>query len=154
MLRRMLPILFALIPATLYADPVASAPPAAMPSCSVRFDNGRTLTAVPLAASDEARSRGLSQREDVSSGMWFAFEQPQLLRFWMRDTWRPLSIGFIDAQGELFQIVDMTPMSLDVHQSSRPGVAALELPQGGFAALGVTPGQRVLLQDCRQVPDN
>jgi len=93
MLRRMLPILFALIPATLYADTVASAPAAAMPSCSVRFDNGRTLTAVPLAASDEARSRGLSQREDVSSGMWFAFEQPQLLRFWMRDTWRPLSIS-------------------------------------------------------------
>ena len=149
MLRRVLPVLFALLPATLYADTPASAPAAAMPSCTVRFDNGRTLTAVPLAASDEARSRGLSRRDDVSSGMWFAFEQPQLLRFWMRDTWRPLSIGFIDAQGELFQIVDMTPMSLDVHQSSRPGVAALELPQGGFAALGVHEGMQVTLHHCQ-----
>jgi len=39
-------------------------------------------------------------------------------------------------------------MTLAVHQSSRPAVAALELPQGGFAALDVVPGQRLALTQC------
>lgn len=131
------------------ACPAQELAPVAMAQCDVLFDNGRRLTAVPLADTDAARARGLSRRADVSSGMWFAFEQPQALRFWMRDTWQPLSIGFIDEQGVLFQIVDMVPMSLAVHQSLRPGVAALELPQGGFAALAVREGMRVQLHACR-----
>lgn len=137
------------VPLALSAQEATREAGSTLPQCDVRFDNGASLTAVPLAASDAARMQGLSRREDVSSGMWFAFEQPQWLRFWMRDTWRPLSIGFIDAQGELFQIVDMQPMSLQIHQSSRPGVAALELPLGGFAALAVREGARVQLLACR-----
>lgn len=145
---RMMLTVFALCPGLLYAQQPAAEPPSSMPRCQVQFDNGRHLVAVPLADTDVSRMQGLSKREDVSAGMWFAFEQAQPLRFWMRDTWRPLSIGFIDAQGELFEIVDMVPMSLEVHQSSRPGVAALELPQGGFAALGVVPGMHVALTQC------
>lgn len=145
---RLLILFLAFCPVLLSAQQPAADPAPPPRYCQVQFDNGRQLAAVPLADSEALRMHGLSKRHDVSSGMWFAFEQPQLLRFWMRDTWQPLSIGFIDEQGEVFQIVNMTPMSLDVHQSSRPGVAALELPQGGFATLGVTPGMRVALTHC------
>lgn len=131
-------------PSLLQAQPLVS--PARY--CEVVAERGQRLLAVPVADSDALRAQGLSRRDDVSSGMWFAFEQPQLLRFWMRDTWQPLSIGFIDEQGVVFQIEDMVPMTLAVHQSSRPAVAALELPQGGFAALDVVPGQRLALTQC------
>lgn len=120
-----------------------------MRQCQVVFDNGRSLSAVPLAETSAQQMRGLSRRHDVRSGMWFAFTQPQPLRFWMRDTWQPLSIGFIDEAGVIFQIADMQPDTLDVHASTRAGVAALELPQGGFAGLGVSVGTRVQLQGCR-----
>ncbi len=130
------------------AQAVEADAPLAMRHCQVVFDNGASLAAVPLAETTEQQMRGLSRRHDVRSGMWFAFAAPQPLRFWMRDTWQPLSIGFIDAAGVLFQIADMQPDTLDVHASSRAGVAALELPRGGFATLGVQPGTRVSLQDC------
>lgn len=146
MLRAMMLMVLVLCPCVLYAQAAPSLP---LPRCQVQFDNGRSLASVPLADNEASRMQGLSRQADVSDGMWFAFEQPQLLRFWMRDTWQPLSIGFIDAQGQVFQIVDMTPMSLDVHQSIRPGVAALELPQGGFAALGVHEGMQVTLHHCQ-----
>lgn len=126
----------------------ADAPPA-MRHCQVVFDNGASLAAVPLAETGEQQMRGLSRRHDVASGMWFAFAAPQPLRFWMRDTWQPLSIGFIDEAGVIFQITDMQPETLDIHASSRAGVAALELPRGGFASLGVQIGSRVSLQHCR-----
>ena len=118
-------------------------------SCRVVFANGAELAAVPLAETPEQQMRGLSRRHDVGSGMWFAFAAPQPLRFWMRDTWQPLSIGFIDEAGVLFQISDMQPDTLDVHASSRVGVAALELPQGKFAALGVQAGSKVALLGCQ-----
>jgi len=143
MLRAIVLVLLAW-PSLLPAQPVVS--PARY--CQVVSERGQRLLAVPVADTDALRAQGLSRRNDVSSGMWFAFEQPQLLRFWMRDTWQPLSIGFIDEQGVVFQIEDMEPMTLAVHQSSRPAVAALELPQGGFAALDVVPGQRLALTQC------
>lgn len=140
--------LLGVLPLLAGAQGVEGNAPPAMRHCQVVFDNGASLAAVPLAETSEQQMRGLSRRHNVRSGMWFAFAQPQPLRFWMRDTWQPLSIGFIDAAGVLFQIADMQPDTLDVHASSRAGVAALELPRGSFAMLGVQPGTRVSLQHC------
>lgn len=117
--------------------------------CEVSFEQGARLYGVPLADTPDLQQQGLSRRDDVSSGMWFDFPQPQWLRFWMHETRQPLSIAFIDADGVLFQIEDMTPLSLQVHAASRPAQAALELPAGDFARLGVVPGQRVWRQNCR-----
>jgi hypothetical protein len=141
--------LLGVLPLLAGAQAVEADAPPAMRHCQVVFDNGASLAAVPLAETSEQQMRGLSRRHDVRSGMWFAFAAPQPLRFWMRDTWQPLSIGFIDEAGVIFQIADMQPETLDVHAASRPGVAALELPQGRFAVLGVQAGSKVVLQGCQ-----
>lgn len=141
--------LLGVLPLLAGAQAVEGDAPPAMRHCQVVFDNGARLAEVPLAETSEQQMRGLSRRHDVGSGMWFAFAQPQPLRFWMRDTWQPLSIGFIDAAGVIFQIADMQPDTLDIHASSRAGVAALELPRGGFTTLGVQIGSRVRLQHCQ-----
>jgi len=48
-----------------------------------------------------------------------------------------VTIGFFDADGAFFQLVDMEPLSEQKHYSSKPARYALELPQGDYARLGI-----------------
>ena len=41
--------------------------------------------------------------------MLFVFEAPQPLAFWMKNTYIPLSIAFVDARGRITNIEDMRP---------------------------------------------
>ena len=76
---------------------------------------------------------------DKNSGMLFIFPNEQRLRFWMRDTFIPLSVAFFDNDKKLMSIVRMTPQllmskqqNLKIYQSERPGLFALEVNQGWF----------------------
>ena len=98
------------------------------------------------ANTDEKRAIGLSGRHTLSDdeGMLFSFDQVEPLSFWMKDTYVPLSIAFIDNTGVITVIKDMNPESLASVTSGGPAQYALEMPLGWFDKHNLLPGQKVL----------
>jgi uncharacterized membrane protein (UPF0127 family) len=91
------------------------------------------------------REVGLMNRFSIRSdeGMLFVFPEPQMLSFWMKNTYIALSIAFIDGEGKIINIEDMAPQTLDLHPSTRPGLYALEMRKGWFKERGITAGTKI-----------
>jgi uncharacterized membrane protein (UPF0127 family) len=102
---------------------------------------------VELAVSPAQRSQGLMFRESLEEdrGMLFDFGKPQLASMWMRNTYVPLDMLFIDMHGRITQIAANTrPLSDAVIASREPVRAVLELRGGVSAKLGIKPGDLVI----------
>lgn len=114
-----------------------------------RPDGEQVTVRAELAVKAEERNWGFMERKDIpdGTGMLFVFEKDQVLSFWMKNTPHPLSIAYIDSRGEITDILDMTPYSLESIRSSKSVRYALEVPQGFFAAQGVAVGDRVTRAD-------
>lgn len=74
--------------------------------------------------------------------MLFIFEQ-RGAGFWMKDTFVPLSVAFLARCGEIVDIQDMEPQSLELHQAEADYSFGLEVPQGWFAENGIEVGDLV-----------
>jgi uncharacterized protein len=100
---------------------------------------------VEIAENDSDRSQGLMYRESLGEecGMLFVFEEEQQLSFWMRNTLVPLSIAYIDSEGEIVSIHDMEPLDETSVPSEGPAMYALEVNQGFFEEEGVEVGDMV-----------
>jgi len=100
--------------------------------------NGHRVTA-EVAATVAARTVGLMRRFSLrpDHGMLFVFDAPQPLAFWMKDTYIPLSIAFIAADGRILNIEDMAPQTESTHGSRGRAMFALEMKKGWFAQFGI-----------------
>ena len=100
---------------------------------------------VEVAATPVTRATGLMHRFSLrpDQGMLFVFEAPQPLAFYMRNTYIPLSIAFLDARGRIINIEDMQPKDESTHWSKGMAMYAIEMRQGWFAAKGIGPGDVV-----------
>ena len=98
-----------------------------------------------VAATTENRMVGLMNRKTMPAqrGMVFAFTQENTHCMWMRNTYVPLSVAFIDADGVIINIEDMQPQTETSHCSKKPARYALEMNQGWFAQRGIKPGARL-----------
>lgn len=98
-----------------------------------------------VAAQDKDRQVGLMNRRSMPTqrGMLFVFAQPNTHCMWMRNTYIPLSVAFLDDEGKVINIEDMTPQSEDNHCARRPARYALEMNRGWFAQRGIAPGSRL-----------
>jgi uncharacterized protein len=107
--------------------------------------NGHKLTA-EVASDDAQRSQGLMYRRMLPEnwGMLFVFPEAMQQNFWMKNTYLPLSIAFIDERGAIINIDDMKPLTTDPHPSLKPAKYALEMNQGWFAKRGIKAGAKVL----------
>jgi uncharacterized membrane protein (UPF0127 family) len=76
-------------------------------------------------------------------GMFFVFETEDFYGFWMKDTFIPLSIAFVDRDGRIVQITDMKPLTLESHAPPQPILYALEMNKGWFSNNGIKVGDRV-----------
>ena len=76
-------------------------------------------------------------------GMIFPYSPPQPVGFWMRNTFIPLDMIFIRADGTIARIATATPHSLESVSSPEPVVAVLEIGGGRAAELGIREGDRV-----------
>ena len=97
--------------------------------------DGKTIPIrVELARSIRELSKGYMGREHIpeGTGMLFMFKRDEKLSFWMKNTPTPLSIAFINSNGEIREIRNMTPFSRESVNSSEPVRYALEVPQGWF----------------------
>jgi uncharacterized membrane protein (UPF0127 family) len=99
---------------------------------------------VEIADTAAERTAGLSGRETIEDGTGMLFISPnQATGFWMKDTPAPLSIAFLARCGEIVDIQDMQPQSLDLHNTDTEYLFGLEVPQGWFAANGIETGDLV-----------
>jgi len=121
----------------------ATARPSELPSVELRI-KGHAIHA-EVAATDETRTTGLMNRFSLKpdSGMLFVFSDPQPLSFWMKNTYVPLSIAFIGADGRILNIEDMAPLTEGTHPSRGLALYALEMKKGWFASHDIVPGDRV-----------
>ena len=95
---------------------------------------------------DEQRARGLMFRREMAPdrGMLFDFKQEQPLSFWMKNTYLPLDMIFIDRRGVITNIAENTePLSERSVPSVRPALGVLEVNAGISRKLGIKAGDRV-----------
>lgn len=108
--------------------------------------NGVHAFSVELAANDADRSKGLMFRRELpeGQGMLFDFHQEQNVSFWMQNTYIPLDMIFIRADGRILRIAENTePLSTRLVPSGGPVRAVLEVIAGTSRKLGIAPGDRV-----------
>lgn len=112
---------------------------------------GQVLRA-ELARTEEEKRQGLMGRKHLpeNAGMLFIYEREGLWAMWMKNTYVPLSVAFIDRNGVILNIEDMQPLTEDSHQAAKPAKYALEVNQGWFAKRGIKRGDRV--EGLRKVP--
>jgi uncharacterized protein len=104
---------------------------------------------VELMLTGEHQERGLMYRRSLADdkGMLFAWSQPTLHSFWMRNTCIPLDMLFIDRDGIVAGIVENVPTLNDDSRSvDCPVPYVLEVNAGWSRQHGVAAGQRVEIE--------
>ena len=106
--------------------------------------NGNKLVA-ELATTPEQQMTGLMHRFSLrpDHGMLFVFDRSEPRRFWMRNTFIPLSIAYIATDGSIVNIEDMVPHDETGVWSRGPVRYALEMRKGWFAERSIRPGDKV-----------
>ncbi|HJS76774.1 MAG TPA: DUF192 domain-containing protein [Burkholderiales bacterium] len=124
---------------------VLVAPVAAQELPVVELRAGMHLIRAEVAADYSTRGRGLMFRKSLApnGGMLFIFDAAEIHCMWMKNTYIPLSVAFLDAQGAIINIADMQPRSEQSHCAARPALYALEMTQGWFAERGVKAGMKL-----------
>jgi uncharacterized membrane protein (UPF0127 family) len=124
---------------------LAAVPAVAQVLPTVQLNAGIYLIRAELAADPGVRMQGLMHRKSLAAnaGMLFVFDQPAVQCMWMKNTYIPLSVAFIDDKGEIINIADMQPHSEQSHCADRPALYALEVNRGWFAQRGIKPGARL-----------
>ena len=101
---------------------------------------------VELAVTDEERSKGLMFRRELPEGrgMLFDFKQDVNASMWMKNTFIPLDMIFIRADGRIQHIAENTePQSERIIAAGAPVRAVLEVIGGTAKKLGIKAGDRV-----------
>ena len=129
--------------ALLIALPAAAALAQSLPVTELRA--GMHLIHAEVAADFSTRGRGLMHRKGLApnAGMLFIFDGPSQQCMWMKNTYIPLSVAFLDEEGTIINIADMQPHSEQTHCSARPALYALEMARGWFAERGIKPGVKL-----------
>jgi len=104
-----------------------------------------------IANSDMERARGLMYRLTIgpTNGMLFVFEQPQVLRFWMRNCPIPIDVAYISQDWVITDIYTMEPFdeNAEHYTSTQPCLYALEVNGGWYTNHAITIGTRITPPD-------
>jgi uncharacterized membrane protein (UPF0127 family) len=110
---------------------------------TITTDSGPHLFQVEIADNPQERAFGLMFRQEMpaDAGMLFDFEEEQPASFWMRNTYIPLDMLFIKADGTVESIAERTtPLSERSIPSKGPVRYVLEINGGVSKELGIEPG--------------
>jgi hypothetical protein len=124
-------------------------PMAPLPRAHVRLKDafgGVHRVEVEVAATHEARTRGLMWRKELPAGkgMLFLFPQQEVQSFWMRNTLIPLDMIFITSDLRIAGIVSRAvPRTLQSRSVGVPSQYVLEVPGGWAEQVGVKSGSPV-----------
>ncbi|KAF0139392.1 MAG: hypothetical protein FD153_958, partial [Rhodospirillaceae bacterium] len=101
---------------------------------------------VELAADPVAHARGLTHRRRLpaKAGMLFDYGIPRQVAMWMKDTFLPLDMLFLDDEGRIVYMAERTvPHSLHPIGPDIPVRAVLEVNAGTIMRLGIRFKDRV-----------
>ena len=101
---------------------------------------------IEVVDTPESRAKGLMFVQDLAddAGMLFDFKQEQNVSFWMQNTFIPLDMLFIRADGTVARIAERTePLSTRTIPSGEPILSVLEINGGVSKQLGIKPGDKV-----------
>jgi len=107
---------------------------------------GTHLIDVEVTETPAEKAQGLMFRTRLAdtAGMLFFYDTPQEITMWMRNTYIPLDMVFITADGIVHRIEARTePLSENIISSRGDVTACLELAGGAAERLGLKPGDRV-----------
>jgi len=123
-----------------------SAQAAGQSTLEIATKSGVHPFSVELATTEAEREKGLMFRKELpeGQGMLFDFHREQEVGFWMQNTYIPLDMIFIKADGRILRIAENAkPMSTDVIPSNGPVRFVLEVIAGTARKMGIAPGDRV-----------
>ncbi|MBD9372253.1 DUF192 domain-containing protein [Rhizobium sp. ARZ01] len=112
----------------------------------VTADGKRHEFSVELALTPSQRAQGLMNRHTMAPdhGMLFSFGETRLVMMWMKDTYLPLDMLFIDTSGKIRTIKENAePLSEAIISSNVPVAFVLELNAGTVRAKSIKPGDTV-----------
>jgi uncharacterized protein len=101
---------------------------------------------IEIADTVQEKAQGLMFRTSLADnqGMLFFYDVPQEITMWMRNTYIPLDMVFIRADGIVHRIEARTePLSETIIGSRGEVSACLELAGGAAERLGLKPGDKV-----------
>ncbi len=112
----------------------------------LRGDWGQARFGIEIADDVDERAMGLMHRETLakSAGMLFLYDQPQAVRFWMKDTLIPLDMIFIDRTGVVTRIHENAiPLDETGIDGGAGVLGVLEINGGLSGVLGISEGSQV-----------
>lgn len=135
--------LFAVL-AFLVAAPAAEA--ASVQPLEIATKSGVHVFSVEMATTEEEKQTGLMWRKELpdGKGMLFDFSPEQQISMWMKNTYIPLDMIFIRADGRILRIAENTePLSTKIISSGGLAKGVLEVIAGTAQKYGIQPGDRV-----------
>lgn len=110
------------------------------------FEN-KTIV-VEYADDQNERSLGLMYRRKMCDdcGMLFKFDSKRIASIWMKNTYIPLDLAYIDSDGTIIDIHHLEPFNLNAVPSSQPILFALEMNVGWLGKNSIKTGQKVKIQ--------
>ncbi len=128
------------------ADGPVTADEAGISRLVIDTRRGAETFRVELAKTPAELAQGLQHRRQLppDAGMLFDFGPERIVTMWMKNTYIPLDMLFIGADGVVAYIAeDAEPLSLETIASRVRVRAVLEVNAGTVARLGIRPGDRV-----------
>lgn len=101
---------------------------------------------VESATTPKARAQGLMYRTSMpeNAGMIFLFEVARPATMWMKNTFIPLDMLFLDGNGVIAEIHEnAVPQSTEIIRTEADIKAIVEVNAGTVQRLGLTPGDEV-----------
>lgn len=123
-----------------------SARAAELQTLEIATKSGVQVFAVEVATTEEEKRTGLMFRKELADGrgMLFDFSPEQEVSMWMKNTFIPLDMIFIRADGRILRIAENTvPQSTAIISSRGPAKGVLEVIAGTAKKYGISPGDRV-----------
>lgn len=112
----------------------------------VQSESGNHAFTVEVVDTPETRAQGLMYRQELAddAGMLFDFREERPVSFWMRNTFIPLDMLFIEADGTILNIhANARPHDTTSIPSDGPVQFVLEIPGGRSEELGIAAGDMV-----------
>jgi uncharacterized membrane protein (UPF0127 family) len=114
---------------------------------TIKSANGDHTFTVEVVDTDAGRQKGLMFRQSLApdAGMLFDFKDSHEVSFWMRNTFIPLDMLFIRADGTIANIhINARPQDPTGIPSDGPVMFVLEVPGGRTKELGIKAGDHVV----------